>query len=1490
MQPGGFGRFRNPCLMACLMWCGLVGAACGQAAPAVGHGERTARFLGGRGGAVNAAWALDAARREHQAMLGRPRSAVLSAAWTAVGPNQVDSAEFGNVTGRVTALAIDPADATGNTVYVGTTGGGVWKSTDATGAASFVPLTDKLPVFNSTTQVTPSLSIGSLAIANGVLLAGTGDPNDATDSYYGAGILRSADGGVTWTLAQESLDGATGNHAFFGMSVAGIAFSSVNPLLAVAAFSQAVEGVIVNATNAGASEMGLYYSSDAGVTWHMATIMDGSQTVQSPLATGNNGGGNAVTSVVWNPNRQSFYAAVRYHGYYASPDGVTWTRLANQPGAGLTASSCPVNPGTSGDLTCPIFRGVLAVQAASGDMFALTVDSSNLAQGLYQDVCALTVTHCGNAAVSFGTALNAAPLEVGSGSTEVLQGDYNLSLAAAASGTDTILYVGTIDLYRCSIAAGCSLRDTTNAENGCTNPAMVAPAQHAIAVLAGVAGPLVYVGNDGGVWRSTDGVNETGSPCSLSDASHFENLNGGLGSLAEVVSFAEAPASASTLLAGLGALGTAGTGTVTNSWAQLSAGEGGTVAIDQSNPSLWYLSTGAGVNVARCANGSACTAASFTTTAIGATQVANDIAAIHAPWLLDPGLTANLIAGTCRMWRGAATGGTLWSSANEISRPFATPAATACGTNPPVVRSLGAGGPVSTSSNSQNAGSEAIYAGMAGTLDGGVGLGGHLFGTPAANLATNATVWTDLAASPVVNDVADAGLFNPGGFDVSSVYVDTHDATGDTVYATVMGFVGNGTNAPHVYRSVDAGAHWTNISSNLPNAPANSVVVDPNDANTLYVALDTGVYVTTAVTSCTSANCWSVYGTALPNSPVVQLSAAAEMATGDGRLGELRAATYGRGIWEIPLLTAIAPAAPAMAINPLVIAFPPVQVGTTGLYVTFTVTNTGNANLVVSSVTTSGDFNESDTCAGMTIAQNSTCTVQVRFLPTAVGTRMGVLTVYGNVAGGQVTALLSGIGTAAATVVLTPVTLTFVSTNVGATSGPQSITISNTGGNPTTLQMPVVTGDFTISGNTCGTSLGAGVGCTLSIVFAPTASGVRSGTLTVVDGVGTQVASLTGTGANPPTDALAPLALSFAAQQLNTTSTTQQVSLTNAGDVALTLILAQIASGDFAVVNGCGNSLNAKSTCAFTVTYSPKSVGAESGTLVVADEFRSQTVSLSGIGLAPPGVSLSPVGGLSFGAVGVGLVAPSQTVTLTNNGGVPLTVAGIAASGDFSLLAGGNTCGSTLAPAGICTVQVVFSPTVAGVRTGTVTFSDNAASSPQTLALTGTGVDFSLASNGPASIAISSGQEATYALLLTSIVGLPGTAAFTCSGVPAHSMCTVNPASAGLGGTTNVSVTVATGLSTVRLDAPEMPWTRQLIWVAILLPFGLLVRRRQVRLAGVLMALVAISGCGETRTVPSGTTGGGGTVVVTPSGSYTLVVAGSSAGLVRSVNLTLVVQ
>ena len=234
--------------------------------------------------------------------------------------------------------------------------------------------------------------------------------------------------------------------------------------------------------------------------------------------------------------------------------------------------------------------------------------------------------------------------------------------------------------------------------------------------------------------------------------------------------------------------------------------------------------------------------------------------------------------------------------------------------------------------------------------------------TPRPGSANGSTAWTDIAKSPVTN--VTGGAFNPGSFDISSVVADPHDATGKTVYATVMGFAGNGINAAHVYRSLDGGAHWANISSNLPNAPANSLLVDPNDANTIYVAMDTGIYATTQVTTCATAtvSCWSVYGTSLPNAPVVALQASAGLATGDGRNGELRAATYGRGIWQIPLLTAASPAAPAMTLSPTSLTFAAQAVATASAAQSITVTNSGNAPLTITQIAPSGDFNETGNC------------------------------------------------------------------------------------------------------------------------------------------------------------------------------------------------------------------------------------------------------------------------------------------------------------------------------------------------------------------------------------------------------------------------------------------------------------------------------------------------------------------------------------------------
>ncbi len=1444
---------------------------------------RTRQFLQQRP-APNPATSLLKARAQ-SALLPHAATTNLTAAWQPLGPNAIASPTLGNLTGRITALAPDPNDTSGNTLYLGTTGGGVWKSTNATSTLAAV-------TFNPLTDTQSSLSIGALAvqpIANPVVLAGTGDPNDATDSYYGEGLLRSTNGGTTWILIAGSHDGVNGNHSFAGLASAGIAFSTATPALVVAAFSTSPQSAVVSATNT-TSVPGLYYSTDAGATWQMATLYDGATIVQQPLPLGSIQPGNAATSVVWNAQRQRFYAAVRSHGYYSSADGITWTRLIAQPGTALTAANCPVGTNGVGSSSCPIFRGTLAVQPTTGDLYALTVDANDNDQGLWQDLCSAASNTCATPAPTFSNRIDNNALNT-TATTAIAQGSYNLALSAApAANNSALLFVGTVDLYRCSIAAGssaCTLRNTTNALDGCNAPAAVAPAQHALAAVAQSSGtPILYLGNDGGLWRSLDAVAETGPVCSATDNSHFDNLNATFsGSISEVVAFTQHPTDPNTVLASLGANGSAATTAASSltAWQQLSAGEGGYPQLDPNTPSNWFVSIGAGVDLSACTLGSSCTSANFIPPAtIGAAQTSYDASLLDAPSLLDPSLTTNLITATCRVWRGPVNSGATWSSANALSSAF-DGSATPCTASSPLIRSLAAGGPAKTSTSAQLSGSSVIYAGLAGALDGGSALGGHLFVTTTANTAPTSSSWLDTALSPVTNDIANAHLFNPVAFDISSIAVDTHDPTGATVYATVMGF-----GYPHLYRSTDFGAHWLNISANLPDAPANAVLVDPNSANTVYIALDTGVYVTQSVTTCATTNCWSLLGTGLPNAPVISLQASANLPTGTGLNGMLRAATYGRGIWATPLLTATSPAVPAITLSSLTLTYPAQQVSTQSTAQTITVTSSGTSPLTIGSIAIAGDFSETDTCTGQTVPVGSTCTISITFTPTATGARSGLLTVYANIPTGQATASLTGTGTAAASIVFTPTSVIFAATTVNQSDPSQIVTVANTGGSVAALQTPVITGtaagDFVITANTCTATLAASTACSIQITFTPSAAGTRFATLSITDSAGTQTASLTGTGNSPATDTLSATALTFAQQQLNTTSPAQQVTLTNSGGVALTLIAASVSTGDFAITNACGNSLAAGSTCAITVTFTPTATGTRTATLTLSDQFRTQTITLTGIGIAPPGISISPAT-LAFPATGVTLTAPAQTITLTNNGGLPLTLSNAAISPGFAIAS--TTCGSTLSPNSACNYVIVFAPTTTGAVAGTLSLTTNAPTPVQTISLSGTGIDFTLTATSPTTATLTSGansNSATYSLQISSLSTLSGNIALACTGAPVNSTCTIAPPTASLGATTPLVVTIATGTTLA-----QSHHTPSAIYLALLAPLALLFRRKHRRSLKLTLALLALTGCASNRIIPP-STATPVNYLPTPAGTYNLTITATAAGLTHTVPLTLVIQ
>jgi hypothetical protein len=781
---------------------------------------------------------------------------------------------------------------------------------------------------------------------------------------------------------------------------------------------------------------------------------------------------------------------------------------------------------------------------------------------------------------------------------------------------------------------------------------------------------------------------------------------------------------------------------LTANWPEILGGEGGPVAIDPITLTNWYVNNGAGVSIYLDSPPTGSTPGAFNpvlnyTTSPSANVVKDGYTMIApAPFLVDPLTSSQLLIATCRVWRGPASG-VGWSDANAIS-PILDGGGSSYCSGDALIRSIAAL-PVAVSA-ALPSGGEVVYAGMFGSANGGATLPGHLL-TATYNTATGSwSSWTDATLGPVANDTL---AMNYYGLDISSIFIDPHDATGKTVYVTIAGFHNQLENVQAVYGSTDGGAHWTGLTANLPLAPANSLVVDPQDANTVYVATDAGVFSTRQIANCAVATsgCWSAFASGLPASPVVQISAAPASAT----VLDLVAATYGRGIWITPLWTATEDITTATA-TPGSLTFASQVYGGSSSAQTVTVRNTGTIALTPSYVNASGDFSGTDNCAGSIVQPGQSCTIQVTFTPTQVGSRTGVLTVFTNVTGGELTVSLSGTGASSGVFTLTPASVSFGSWEVGTTSTVLQVTANNSG-SPALPYTSAITGAFSIASNACGSSVPAVTACNLTVTFSPVQTGAATGALTFTDAFGTQTVTLSGTGLAPPTDALSLTTLTFPGSIVGQLSTAQTVTLTNSGGVSLTSIAVSV-SGAFLQTNACTAILPANSSCAISVQFDPTVVGSQAGTLTVSDATRTQpqTVALSGLGIAPPAFGVSP-SSLSFAAQPLNQASAPQTLTVRNTGGAPLADVGFQitglSAGSFST--GSTTCGTTLANGGSCTVQVVFTPIASGGSTASLAISSSTSGvTAATVPLTGTSQNPAGLNVNPAQLLfpiVSSGQS-----------------------------------------------------------------------------------------------------------------------------------------------------
>ena len=285
---------------------------------------------------------------------------------------------------------------------------------------------------------------------------------------------------------------------------------------------------------------------------------------------------------------------------------------------------------------------------------------------------------------------------------------------------------------------------------------------------------------------------------------------------------------------------------------------------------------------------------------------------------------------------------------------------------------------------------------------------------------------------------------------------------------------------------------------------------------------------------------------------------------------------------------------------------------------------------------------------------------------------------------------------------------------------------------------------------------------------------------------------------HPPTAPaviLAPASLSFGNQVVETTSAVQTLTFTNNQTLPVTIESITVSLSDFTFTTTCPlmpSTLAAGASCAIAVSFTPSVVGSRAGTLVALNNSTSKaTASLTGTGVQAAVVSPSSV---TFGSQKVGTTSAAQNVTFTNNQSTALTINSIASSlSDFRISSTCPLSPKTLAANASCNTSVSFHPSTTGTRSGSLTFTDSANTSPQIVSLIGTGASGTLTSVSlaPTSASVALGQTeqftATGHYSDGSTQNLTDTVIWTSS---SQAIATVNP--------TGLASTLATGATTIK--------------------------------------------------------------------------------------------
>ena len=539
--------------------------------------------------------ALSDARKQLAKQKSATPASLPTASWSLIGPQPTTPRNLSYrgspvVSGRVTAIAVDPSNSTH--VYLGGAVGGVWETTD--GGTTWTPLTDN--------QVT--LSIGSIAIDPSntqTIYVGTGE-QDYLNSYYGAGILKSTDGGSTWTQL-----GSPAGSPFVGPFSAGAGGAYIGSLAVDTKAGLLFAGVL----STGPDGSGIYQSADGGKTWSVSLS------------------GAAGNAVLYDSNSGFLYAALGPCGsvcggsgalqagvFVSKDDGATWTALNN-------ATLPTTNVGRIG---LALFPSTTATQAI---LYAGIADSATGSlQGVWKSTDAGTTW----------TLLTASTL------TDYCtpQCWFDNVLAVSPTNSNVVFAAGKVPVFQ-SLDGGSTWTDVSSTPNGVS----VHSDTHALTFSAD--GSVLYIGDDGGTWvgstPGTAGINWTALNSPLALTQFYKGLS-------------ISPTSVRTAIGGTQDNGTQ-LYSGTPIWEQVICGDGGATAINPSQPNDIFAEcvSNGGATIYQSTSGGAVT----TFTQVFTTA---DRSYFGETLVVDPSNTQVMYFGSYRVYQ-STDGGQTWTPISQ---------------------------------------------------------------------------------------------------------------------------------------------------------------------------------------------------------------------------------------------------------------------------------------------------------------------------------------------------------------------------------------------------------------------------------------------------------------------------------------------------------------------------------------------------------------------------------------------------------------------------------------------------------------------------------------------------------------------------------------------------------------------------------------------------------------------------------------------------------